>query len=223
MRVAALMFALASTPGCALGFGTPYPRLPVRVRYDDSWELVNLDTGRRTPYPIRNESGGGYNGLTLGVALGQGTSTVDGVASDAHLTAYPHVEYARLLVESLSLALTSGVLWSEASLPAQTTLETLAVPLDVKAVYCPLVPFVLHAGAAVDYHRFTLAVGDATTRADGLGFEAFGGLGISFFYGGVGLLVEGQYRYRPYGKTQLGAASHDLSASDLLIRGTLVW
>jgi hypothetical protein len=208
VAVAVAVGALLAT-GCQLAFGTPYPHVPKRVRHDDSWRLVNLETGESTPISIRGESGGGRRGVSLGVALGPGTTTLGDTASESSLAVHAGGEVHQLVTDDLGLAVEAGIHRDDATFTGSTReLSSFASPVGAKAVYAPRVPFVLHGGLAVDRHTVTVTDGDATlAEASGLGVHAYGGLGVACFYGGVGALVEGELRWRHAGTVELDGAA----------------
>lgn len=227
-RMAWLAVVAATATGCGFGFGTPYPGVPTRVRYDDNWALVERGSGRvvgRTS--VRDTYGGGAWGGTVGVSLGPGELRLGDRAESTDMDAGARVEVAHAFGPKLGLAVSGGVLagsaeFAEEGLSKPMTLHALSLPLEIVGLWTPTFPFLLHAGLAGDPYRLTLTRNDKEIERSGLGLHAFGGLGISFFFGGVAFLVQGEWRWRSLGRHDFGAVQGDVRGTSTLVRLVMV-
>lgn len=223
-RVGVLAIAAAvAASACAFGHGTPYPAVPQRERFQH-WRVVEVRTGRTVGHSTtRHEYGGGRRGYVLGLRLGSGQATFGGVDSDAAVDVDVYAEYVHSLRPSFALA--AGVAWDPAVASFDDgELVMNAIPAYAKALWHPMVPFIVHAGAAVDRHTLTWRVDDMDeASATGTGLHWFVGGGMTWFVGGIGVLFQVEWRHRVYGDVELGPRAGDLSHEALMYQALVAW
>jgi hypothetical protein len=225
-----LVAALAgSTSACALAAGTPYPGAARRVTHDHGGYVERTTPTHRirTWRPgtgERIEKGGGSHGFSIGASIGTSALSVGERSHAFQPVLYGHLEYTYAFDASFGLALASGGIFG---VPANTDdggeFAAIAIPLDVKLLWRPANPLVLHAGVAGDYHMLRFAVGADETKTDGFGFHLFDGLGLAIPTGGYTFVLEGQVRQRWYGAVELAGVDHDVDITEWLARIMMVF
>jgi hypothetical protein len=214
--------------GCAFGFGTPFPDAPERESTDDvSYVNVDRETGEVVSRAsVRSRRGGGDHGFTIGLSLGPGSVALGEQTLPVDPAIFVHAHYLFIPPTNLGLGLGLGIGLISSTADTDDTQQAFgssAFPLDLKLVWSPFIPVVIHAGGALDYHRLSLGSGDDALRHSGLGVHAFGGGGIQFFFGGLGLLLDLQVRRRWYGEADFRNDSAKVTMTDYFFTSTFVW
>lgn len=224
-----VLIAATLTQACALAGGTPYPGAPTRETFDHGGYVERTTPTHRIREwrqgtGERSVKGGGSGGFSAGVSIGTSAVRVGERDHSFQPNLYAHLEYVYSFDAMLGLGVSSGAFFS---VPAKTDdggeLASIAIPLDLKVLFRPADPFILHAGLALDYHMLRFALGGDEVKSDGVGFHVFGGLGFAIPTGGYVFVVEGQVRQRWYGDLELAGVSRGVDITEWLARIVMVF